>query len=202
MGSDEIRHPVLVDTDALISVANTSLWPKVVDNLNLTTTNVCIHELKQHTRDKSEYAPDGSREKWIYDGSVAALKPFEDNSNTAFTTINSVPRPHGPDAGEQSLEQELAQHPESYTFVVLMDQRGRESINRVFEERDQYGVAVAPSYLLYLLHKNGNCSKQEFCEACGELLEGEGWTSYSAIQAIWQEIPIDCSSYLDGNLLP
>jgi len=82
-----------------------------------------------------------------------------------------------------------------------MDQRGRESISQTFEERDQYGVAVAPSYLLYLLHKNGNCSKQEFCETCGELL-GEGWTNYSAIQAIWQEIPIDCSSYVDENLLP
>jgi len=52
-----------------------------------------------------------------------------------------------------------------------MDQRGRESISQTFEERDQYGVAVAP-YLLYLLHKNGNCSKQEFCETCGELLGG------------------------------
>jgi len=175
MGADEIRHPVLVDTDALISVANTSLWPKVVGNLKTTTTNVCLHELQRHIREKSEYARDGSRQKWIYDGSVKSLEPFENNSNTAFTTINnSVPRPHGPDAGEQSLEQELEQHPESYTFVVLMDQRGRESISQTFEERDQYGVAVAPSYLLYLLHKNGNCSKQEFCETCGELLEGKG----------------------------
>jgi len=202
MGADEIRHPVLVDTDALISVANTSLWPKVVGNLKLTTTNVCLHELQRHIREKSEYARDGSRQKWIYDGSVKSLEPFENNSNTAFTTINSVPRPHGPDAGEQSLEQELEQHPESYTFVVLMDQRGRESISQTFEERDQYGVAVAPR-----ICSTYSTQKRELFEA-GILREtwrasgGEGWTNYSAIQAIWQEIPIDCSSYVDENLLP
>jgi len=141
-------------------------------NLKLTTTNVCLHELQRHIREKSEYARDGSRQKWIYDGSVKSLEPFENNSNTAFTTINSVPRPHGPDAGEQSLEQELEQHPESYTFVVLMDQRGRESISQTFEERDQYGVAVAPRICSTYSTKNGNCSKQEFCETCGELLGG------------------------------
>jgi len=82
-----------------------------------------------------------------------------------------------------------------------MDQRGRESISQTFEERDQYGVAVAPRI----------CStypqKRELFEA-GILRDvwrasgGEGWTNYSAIQAIWQEIPIDCSSYVDENLLP
>jgi len=82
-----------------------------------------------------------------------------------------------------------------------MDQRGRESISQTFEERDQYGVAVAPSYLLYLLHKTGTVRSRNSARRVESFWRG-GWTNYSAIQAIWQEIPIDCSSYVDENLLP
>ncbi|WP_224450569.1 hypothetical protein [Haloprofundus salilacus] len=196
------RHPVIADSDALISVANTSLWPCIKDNFNLTTTNVCQQELNRHVKEKSEYAREGSREKWVHDGSKAALKPFEDESNPSFTIATSVPRPHGSDAGEISIKQEIEQYPEKYTFAVLMDQAGRYSINRVFDERDAYGVAVAPPYLLYLLHKKEKCSKANFCQVCGELLEGEGWTSYESIQAVWEEIPVDCSDYLSSDLLP
>lgn len=202
MGDEEIRYPVIVDSDALISVANTSLWSCVVENLRLTTTNVCLHELKRHAREKSKFAPEGSREKWVHDGSATALDPFEDESNESFSEVLSVPGPHGRDAGEKSVKREVEQYPDDYTFAILMDRDGRDSINRVFTERDAYGVAVAPPYLLYLLYKNDDCSKAEFCRVCGELLEGEGWTSYRAIQAVWQEIPIDCSAYLDANLLP
>lgn len=83
MAESDIRHPIIVDTDALIAVANTSLWPLIVSTLNI-TTNVCIHELKRHTREKSAYAPGGTREKWVHTGSKASLKPFEDAEVDAF----------------------------------------------------------------------------------------------------------------------
>lgn len=51
MVDDEVRHPVIVDTDALIDVANTSLWTRITENLQVTTTNVCYHELKGHVRE-------------------------------------------------------------------------------------------------------------------------------------------------------
>jgi len=80
MGSGT-RHPVLVDTDALIAVANTALWPKITETLNLTTTNICVQELKRHVQETSEYPLDGSREQWIRNGSENALVPFEDDAN-------------------------------------------------------------------------------------------------------------------------
>lgn len=84
-----------------------------------------------------------------------------------------------------------------------MDKHGRRSINRVFNEAEETtGKAVAPTFLLYLLLDTGECTEEEFCQACGEMLRGEGWTGYQAIQAAWEAIPVDCSQYLTNDLLP
>lgn len=202
MADDEVRHPVVVDTDALIAVANTSLWPRIKENLCITTTNVCCHELRHHVREKSEYASEGTRERWVHDGSENALEPFEMESNESFTSVTCVPRPHGDNAGEESIRREVEQNSEEYRFAILMDSDGRDSINRVFDEQDSDGRAVAPPFLLYLLLQKDECTVEEFCKACGEMLRGEGWTGYQAIQAAWEAIPVDCSQYLPDDLLP
>jgi hypothetical protein len=199
--TDDTRHPVIVDSDALIAVANTDLWSGIVETLNLTTTNVCQQELQRHTRENSAHAPDGTRERWIHDGSKAALEPFTGESE-AFTVVPCVPRPHGEDAGETSIQREVEQHPETYTYAILMDKHGRKAINRVFDAQNEDGKAVAPPFLLYLLLEHGACTEEEFCLACGELLRGEGWTGFQAIQAAWEAIPIDCRDYLPDDLLP
>lgn len=41
MAGDVPQYPILFDTDALIAVANFSLWDLITENLGLTTTNVC-----------------------------------------------------------------------------------------------------------------------------------------------------------------
>jgi len=203
MVDDDVRHPVIMDTDALIAVANTSLWSRITENLQLTTTNVCYHELTRHLQETSEYAPKGTQERWIHDGSKIALASFDDDGNDSFSVVSCVPRPHGEDAGEESLRTEIEQHMKSYRFAILMDKHGRRSINRVFNEAEKTtGRAVAPTFLLYLLLDEEECTEEEFCQACGELLQGEGWTGYQAIQAAWEAIPVDCSQYLPNDLLP
>jgi hypothetical protein len=83
-----------------------------------------------------------------------------------------------------------------------MDKYGRRSINRVFDDAEETtGKAVAPTFLLYLLLDADKCTVEEFCQACGEILRGEGWTGYQAIQAAWEAIPVDCSEYLSDRLL-
>ncbi len=184
MGSDENRHPVIVDTDALIAVANTSLWTRLTKTLNLTTTNVCYQELRRHVRNQSEHAPEGTRERWLHHGSKKALETFDDDQNDSFTVVTCVPRPHGEDAGEKSIQTEIEQYIDTYRFAILMDKHGRRSINRVFDNADgTTGKAVAPTFLLYLLLDSGDCTIEEFCHACGEILRGEGWTGYQALQA-------------------
>lgn len=201
MVDDDTRHPIIVDTDALIAVANTSLWANLSEHVQLTTTNVCYKELERHIRENSQYALEGTREQWLHTGSKRAVEAFDENSDS-FTVVTCVPRPHGEDAGETSIRTEVKQHPGQYRIAILMDKHGRRTINRAFEEIDgTTGKAVAPPFLLYLLHDSNECTVQEFCEACGEILHGEGWTGYQAIKAAWEGIPIDCSQHLPDDLL-
>ena len=51
------------------------------------------------------------------------------------------------------------------------------------------------------LDPGGAFTVAEFCQACGEMLRGEGWTGYQAIQAAWTATPVDCSQYLQNDLL-
>lgn len=201
MGGDPIRHPIIVDTDAFIAVANTGLWDRITEHLHITTTNVCKLELERHVRDKSEYAPKGSQEHWVHNGSKTALEALDDEGD-AFSVVSCVPRPHGEDAGEESLFNEIDQHPGTYRYAILMDSRGREQLNRLYDGFESCGRAIAPTFLLYLLLDAGKCTEEEFCLACGDLLGGEGWTGYQAIKAAWEAIPIDCSAYLSDDLLP
>jgi len=116
--------------------------------------------------------------------------------------VTSVPRPHGADAGEESLRQEVLQNPEAVDYVILMDAASRRSIRRAVDDQDEEIRVVAPPFLFYILYDNDLISRREFCEACGELLEREGWTGYNAVKAAWKGIPIDCSDILDDHLLP
>jgi rRNA-processing protein FCF1 len=201
MASDDTRYPILVDTDALIAVANSSVWNRLTEHVGLTTTNVCKQELERHVENTRETAPEGSRPYRLHHGSRAALDALED-SETPLTQVTSVPRPHGADAGEESLRQEVVQNPEAVDYVILMDAAGRRSIRRAVDDRDEDVQVVAPPFLFYILYDNDLISRREFCEACGEMLEHEGWTGYNAVKAAWEGIPIDCSDILDDYLLP
>ena len=201
MASADTRYPILVDTDTLIAVANSSLWTRITSHVGLTTTNVCKQELKRHVENTREPAPEGSRPYRLHYGSRTALDALEDDE-TPLTQVTSVPRPHGADAGEESLRQEVVQNPEAIDYVVLMDAAGRRSIRRAVDDQDGNIRIVTPPFLFYILYDNELISRREFCEACGELLEREGWTGYNAVKAAWEGIPIDCSDILDDHLLP
>ena len=201
MAGGDTRYPILVDTDTLIAVANSSLWTQITDNVGLTTTNVCKQELERHAEETRETAPEGSRPYRLHHGSRAALASLADD-DTPLTQVTSVPRPHGADAGEESLRQEVVQNPEAVDYVILMDAAGRRSIRRAVDNQDEDVRVVTPPFLFYILYDNDLISRRKFCEACGELLEREGWTGYNAVKAAWEGIPIDCSDILDDSLLP
>jgi len=201
MANDDRRYPILVDTDALIAVANSSFWHEITEHIGLTTTNVCKQELERHVENTRDTAPKGSRPYQLHHGSRAALDALE-AEETPLTQVTSVPRPHGADAGEESLQQEAVQNPEAIDSIILMDAAGRRSIRRAVDDHDEDIRVVAPPFLFYILYDNDLISRREFCQACGELLEREGWTGYNAVKAAWEGIPIDCSDFLDDHLLP
>ena len=201
MATDDTRYPILVDTDALIAVANSPLWAQITTHIGLTTTNVCKQELTQHVQNTQETAPEGSRPYRLHHGSKAALDALEDDE-IPLTQVTSVPRPHGADAGEESLRQEVLQNPTAVDYVILMDAAGRRSIRRAVDDQNGEVRVVTPPFLFYILYDNDLILREEFCEVCGKLLEREGWTGYNAVKAAWEGIPIDCSNILDDHLLP
>lgn len=188
------RHPILADTSTLIAVANTEQWQLVRDRLTLTTTNVCKHELQNHVT-SNEHPPAGSREHYLKRGSERVLE-FLNSDDSSWSCVTVVPRPHGPDAGEESLKRELSEHPEPYQVVSLLDSAARRSLRRLITDHDDDIDVVGPPYLLYVLLDTGHISKAEFCEATGEMIRREGWTGYEVVKSAWASIPVDCTDIL------
>ncbi|PSP99984.1 hypothetical protein BRC89_03100 [Halobacteriales archaeon QS_4_70_19] len=199
MASDT-RHPLLTDTSSLIAVANTDRRDGLAESLALTTTNVCRHELQKHVNSNT-HAPEGSREQYLKRGSQRVLDHLDDDSSS-WSCVTVVPRPHGPDAGEESLKQELSEHGDSYQIVSLLDGAARRSIRRLVGDRGYDTDVVGPPYLLYVLFDNEFISKAEFCEASGEMIRTEGWTEYEVVKSAWASIPVDRSEFLDDDVLP
>jgi hypothetical protein len=201
MTSGTTRYPILVDTDTLIAVANSSLWPQISERIGLTTTNVRKQELERHIENTRETAPEGSRPYRLHHRSRAAVDAL-DEGETPLTKVTGVPRPHGADAGGESLRQEVVQNPEAVDYVILVDTPGRRSIRRAVDDQDEDSRVVTPPFLFYILYDNELISRREFCEARRELLECEGWTGYNAVKAAYEGVPIDYNDILDGHLLP
>lgn len=199
MASDP-RHPLLADTSSLIAVANTEEWGKLAGSLALTTTNVCKHELQNHVNSNT-YPPNGSREQYLKQGSQRVLDHLDDESSS-WSCVTVVPRPHGPDAGEESLKQELSEHGDSYQVVSLLDEAARRSIRRLIDDHEYDVDVVGPPYLLFVLLDNDLISKSEFCEATGQMIRTEGWTGYEVVKNAWASIPVDCAEFLDNDILP
>jgi hypothetical protein len=129
-----------------------------------------------------------------------ALDALEDE-DTLFTSVTCVPRPHGADAGEESLRLEVAQNTEDYKVIVVMDDDGRRSIRQTIEREKVSMPVMAPTYLLYLLYSRDIITRETFCETCGEMLRNEGWTGYRAVKTAWERIPVDCSDILNDEFL-
>ena len=201
MTADEPQYPILVDTDTLIAAANSSLWDRITEHIGLTTTNVCQGELQRHRDENRSDAPESSRPYRLHHGGKRALAALDD-AKIPLTRVVSVPRPHGADAGEQSLQQHLVHHPATVDYVVLMDAHGRRSIRREIRRRDLDARVVPPTFLFFILYETERITKTAFCTACAELLQSEGWTGYHAVEAAWDGIPVDCSDVIDSDLLP
>lgn len=195
------RHPILADTSALVALGMSDHWSTAKSQLRVTTTNICINELRRHVRESHEYAPEGSREHRLHHGSKRTLDAFDDDQ-PAFSVVTVVPAPSGEDAGDESLVEELSQNPSAYRYVVLNDVTYRDRLRDHRERNDLSYRVLPPTYLLYVLYDTDHLSQAEFCRGCADMMASEGWTNVGAVHEMWREIPVDCSSYVDDRFLP
>jgi hypothetical protein len=178
----------------------TDCWESVRECLKLTLTNVVKNELQQHVRQTPNHPMEGTRDYRLKTGSERVLDALDDD-DVAFSVVTSVPRPHGEDAGEQSLVQELENNSSAYRYVVLNDARYRDKLREMASGTGGFTVAP-PTHLLYFLLDNDEISRRQFCLCCEGLIQGESWTNIGAIQEMWRTIPVDCSGYVSEDLLP
>ena len=149
-----------------------------------------------------EHTPtNGSHEQYLKQGSQRVLDQLEDKSSS-WSCVTVVRRPHGPDAGEESLKHEPSEYGDSYQVVSLLDEAARRSIRRLVDDHEYSVDVVGPPYLLYVLLDNNLISKGEFCETTGQMIQTEGWTGYGVVKNAWASIPVDCSEFLDSDILP
>jgi hypothetical protein len=197
------RHPILVDTSTLIATANTDLWDDIRTAVPMTTTNVVQGELERKRRKTPTHTIDGTDDHWIRRGCERALAAIDASPDEVpLTVLTVVPRPSGDNAGEASLRQVLEEDAAPFSRVLLNDANAREQLQRLRDRQDYRFKVLPPTYLLYLLYEQDIVSKQAFCEACETLMRGEGWTSIGAVYEMWREIPVDCSGFVDDDLLP
>jgi hypothetical protein len=70
---------LLIDTDALIAIGNTELRDAVFFEIRMDTTHVVKKELERHV-EKGKTSPEGSRDRYRYEGSKGALEGIDDGS--------------------------------------------------------------------------------------------------------------------------
>ncbi|MCU4802078.1 hypothetical protein OB920_17015 [Halobacteria archaeon HArc-gm2] len=178
-----------------------SVWPTAREQLKVTTTNICLNELRRHRQNNHEYALEGTREYRLHHGSDRILEAV-DADGPALSSVTVVPAPHGEDAGEKSIAQELESNATAYRYVVLNDAAARDTVREVAEKQGHSYAVVPPTHLFYVLYDNDLIEKPDLCHACEEMMKGEGWDSAGAIHEMWRTIPLDCSGYVDDRFLP
>lgn len=189
---------LLIDTDALIAIGNTELWDVIFFNISMDTTYVVKKELERHV-EEGKTSSEGSRDRYRYEGSKHALEGIEEGS---LSLVNTVPKPHGKNAGEESLRIQIAQQGDEYDAVFLMDADGRKSIRKTAESNGYDVKTPSPAFPLYIAYDNGMVSKREFCKTNQRIIENEGWKGYRAIKVMWDGIPVDCSAHVGPEYLP
>jgi hypothetical protein len=202
-------HPLLIDTDAIIALANSNCWSAVVQNVGLTTTQACRHELQDHRRGGSEFAREGSWSYRRHRGATNALDSLNDR-NSVFNDVPCHVSDIHSDSGEGSIAYLLEQHSDEIEAVIMMDsgrndefERGGRELVRFIADTEQHGIRfTSPAFPLAVLYQNDLITKEEFCEETGRIIDEEDWTSYSAVKRMWEDIPVDCSGYLDIGVLP
>ena len=189
---------LLIDTDALIAIGNTEIRDTVFFEISMDTTYVVKKELERHV-EEGKTSPEGSRDRYRYEGSKGALEGIDDGS---LSLVNTIPKPHGKNAGEESLRIQIAQQGDEYDAVFVMDADGRDSIRKTAESNGYDVKTPSPAFPLYIAYDNGMVSKEEFCETNQKIIENEGWDGYRAIRVMWDGVPVDCSAYVDPEYLP
>lgn len=199
MGGEPV-HPFVADTDALIAYARLECWDVIQSQLLVTTTNVCYRELRGHTSLSGAEKYDSEAQA----RATAAQNVIDALENERSTFTRTFCGQSGISLGEHSLPPLVQQYPDVVEAILIMDEGGpdRTESGRAYIRRkldlDTVGI-VLPSLgtPLGILAREGYLTEEQACAEINALAEKEGWQSRSALQRIWEGVPLECEEEPD-----
>jgi hypothetical protein len=193
--NSEDHYPIIADTSALLAVAGTEYADLVFSELGITTTEICLNEIK---RNENRASPSTRN---------AATAILKYHSDSAFPSPTVVPVPDAasnpdPGAGEDSIEAVINEYPNCFSKFLMVDVPAMaQLINSGFPETNKVQI-LPPNDVFLLLYELNELTKQEFCEVCAEMLGNEGWDTDELLTFIWKYSPVDCNPYITSRFLP
>ncbi len=197
-------HAFVADTDALIALATTSVWPSISQNVGISTTNVCLDELKDLAKEWNGFGMPGSRRARH---AKAADRVIDAVKKTDTTIKHHVMQ--GCRNGEHSIMKLVRSNTDYVEGILMMDSGehdeydigGRKLIRSHIDLEKHNIVFPSPAFPIAVLFENDIISRDRFCNETQRIMAKEDWTSYSAIKRMWAEIPVDCSGLIDKRYL-
>lgn len=157
----------------------------------------CYRELKNHHSDSDSYDQEKRRRAEAAGRVISALD--NDKSTIDLEFVGSVQ-----DEGERSIVELVRQNEDNIEAILMMDSgdsemaEGGRSFVRNRLNLKQIGVTMPSLGVpIGILVQNDILSEEEACSNINEISEKEGWTSKSALERIWEGVPLDCDEEPD-----
>lgn len=198
--SDDSVHPLLADTDALVAYARLDCWDVVRTNLHVTTTNTCYRELRGHAnRSGSErYDTEANARAEAARKVIAAIDDEHSTITNVFCGRSEL------SLGEHSLPPVANQYSDVVDAILMMDEGdprraegGRAYVRRKLDLEESGIELPSLGVPLGILAMEGRLTEEQACAEINAIAEKEGWKSRSALERIWEAVPLDCDEEPD-----
>lgn len=197
-------HALVADTDALIALADSAIWSKVSKNVGISTTNVCLDELKNFSRDWDGHGMQGDQQARQSKAADRVIDALRGDSAIKMHMMDGCRN------GEHSIMKLVQSNLDYVEGIIMMDSGendeydlgGRKLIRHHINLEKNNVTFQSPTFPIAILADNGLISPELFCKTTQRIMVREDWKSYSAIKRMWEGIPVDCSGHIDEHYLP
>lgn len=188
MGPSRVFRRVF-DANSLAALGYCEHAETVFTSVPMTVTANCYKEIQsgKDNREKSFPYRNGAETAYEY------VNDHESNENIVLYPAPGSPPYNANNAGEKSIRIAFFTRPEAFDSVVGYD----DDLGPVLERVREQGIDVEvmpPNEPLYLLHRKGRLTKEEFCTTTQNIIDDQGWNDSDNVDNFWR-FPVDCRRF-------